>query len=703
MLKEYKREKIRNVAIIGHDGVGKSTLFDAMLFMGGKINQIGSPEDGTLTSDYDDEEKIRHMSIRSSLGFVEMDDVKINIIDAPGKSGFVGAARAALDVVECAILVVDAVDGVQIETEKVWRFLKEHNIPRIIFVNSMDKERASYSKVIENLKNSLKVHVATLTVPNAEGEAFSGVVDTIEMKCMKPQGDGKKVLITDIPDEMKSIAEAERANLEELAAEVDDALIEKFLEGEPLTEEETKMGIAKQLEAGKLSSVICGSAKKVIGINNLLHVIMNYAPAPKVDVEYSGFDSSDETKEVVFTASEDGPFAGVVWKTYIDQFSGRFNYVKVLSGVLNPDSDVMNGTKKYKERISKIFTMVGNKQEEVPRLNTGDIGVVQKLDKTITMDTLCSADSSFVLPIIRLPHPVFSYAIEPKNKQDVDKVGQFFHRVCDENPTINYEYNAETRQTVLSGMGELQLAIVLEDLKEKYKLEVITKEPRVAYRETITKKAESQYKHKKQSGGHGQYGEVHFRMAPKKRGEGYEFIDKIVGGVVPKQYIPGVQKGVLDALNEGILGKYPVVDLSVELFYGSFHPVDSSEMAFKIAGRHAFKLGMEAAGPQLLEPVMEVSIYVDKDYMGDILSDVTSRRGRVLGMDSAEESGSNISVIKTTIPLAEMLRYTIDLKAMTSGKATFEMKFSHYDPISGKEAEKVIAARKKELEEESHK
>jgi len=703
MLKEYKTDQIRNVAIVGHDGTGKSTLFDAMLLAGGKIDSIGSPNNGTLTSDFDDEEKKRQMSIKNTLGFVESDDIKINIIDSPGKAGFVGDVQAAMQIAECAILVVDAVDGVQIETEKAWRFLKEHNIPRIIFVNSMDKERANYDNVIENLKTSLQVNVASVCIPNGVADQFSGVIDTIDMKLMTPKNGGKDVDIADIPAEFIDQANDERMNLIEMAAEAEDELIEKFLEGEDLDDEEIKRGLATQIAAAQISCVVCGSAIKSIGIKNLLNVIKKNVPSPVIGKEYIGANADDASKEEIVVSDTAGPMAAVVWKTTIDQFAGRFNYFKVIRGEVLPDTEALNIEKKNKEKMGKLYTMIGSKQVDMPKVCCGDIGVVVKLEKTATLNTLCDPKNPVSLPIIKQPHPVFSYAVEAANKAEVDKVGQFFHRITDENPTVSYEFNVETKETVLSGMGDLQLGIILESMKEKNKLEVLTKEPRVAYRETVTKKSEASYKHKKQSGGHGQYGEVKFRMAPKSRGEGYEFIDSIVGGVVPKQYIPGVQKGVLDALDEGCLARFPVVDVSVELFYGSFHAVDSSEMAFKIAARNAFKLAMEAAGPQLLEPVMEVSIFVDKEYMGDILSDVTSRRGRVMGMESAEDSGSNISVVKAQAPLAEMLRYSIDLKAMTSGKATFEMEFSHYDPISGKDAEKVIEDRKKWFENEANK
>lgn len=704
MIKEYATGQIRNVAIIGHGSTGKSTLFDAMLFIGGKIDKIGNAAAGTLVSDFDDEEKSRKMSIKCALGFIETDDVKINIIDTPGMSDFVGDARAALQVADAAILVVDAVDGVQIETEKYWRYLNEKNIPRIIFINKMDKERANFAAITDSVAADLGTSLVPLAISEGDAEQLKGVVDLVDLKAMSPKGDGRDVQVTDVPADLKGTADEARTKLMELAAEGEDSLIEKFLDGGELTNDEIAIGLRNQLKAAKLHPVVCGSSQKGIGVKLLVDVIRKYVPAPDPACAYAGHDMNDHAKAVSRKCLPSEPMTAVVWKTYIDQFAGRFNYLKVLSGELMPDTDVLNATRNVKERIGKLFTMVGNKQFDLPKITAGDIGVVVKLDRTATRDTLADAKSPAVMPVIEVPHPVFSYAIESAKKGDEDKIGQAFARVTDENPTITYQYNAETRQTVLSGMGEMQLDIILKSLKEKNKLEIITKIPRIAYRETITKKSEAQYKHKKQTGGHGQYGDVYLRLAPKTRGEGYEFIDSIVGGVIPKNYIPGVEKGVKEALDEGVLARFPVVDVAVEVFDGSYHPVDSSEMSFKIASRGAFKKAMEGAAPQLLEPIMEVDVYVDKDYMGDILNDITSRRGRVLGMGSTDESkGGGVSVVKATVPLAEMLRYSIDLRAKTSGKATFEMKFSHYDPISGKIAEKVIEDRKKELEEEAAK
>ncbi|TAL33446.1 MAG: elongation factor G [Spirochaetes bacterium] len=703
MLKEYKTKDIRNVAIIGHGSTGKSTLFDAMLLIGGKIDKIGSPKDGTLTSDYDDEEKNRQMSIRSALGFVEMDDVKINIIDTPGMSDFIGEARAALQAAEAAILVVDAVDGVQIETEKVWRYLNEMKIPRIIFINRMDKERASFEKVIGNLSTDLNAKVAPLCLPIGEAENLKGIIDLIAMKAMIPKPDGKTIAVTDIPAEFKENAELQQTVLVEQAAEGEDALIEKFLDGQTLTVDEIRRGLKTMLSEAKLHPVICGSPQKLVGIKNLLNVIRDFVPAPKEGTEFKGHAMGDVKTAKSVVMKPDQPVSAIVWKTYIDQYAGRFNYFKVISGELLPDTELLNAHRNSRERIGKLYSMIGSKQVDMPKITCGDIGVAVKLERTNTLDTLCDPKTQVELDIITLPHPVFPYAIEAGKKGDEDKIGQILQKITDENPTITYQFNPETHQTVLSGMGEMQLDIILKTLREKNKLEVLTEEPRVAYRETITRKAEAQYKHKKQTGGHGQYGDVSIRVEPLPRGGGFEFLNSIVGGVIPKQYIPGCEKGFKEGMEEGVLGRFPVVDVRVDLFFGSYHDVDSSEMSFKIAARSALKKAMESAGPILLEPVMEVDVFVDKDFMGDILNDINGRRGRVLGMGTKDESDAGVSVVKAQVPLAEMLRYSIDLRAMTSGKATFEMRFSHYDPISGKIAEKVVEERKKMLEEEANK
>ncbi|MFC1670558.1 GTP-binding protein [Spirochaetota bacterium] len=485
MSKEYSTENIRNIALIGHLGTGKSTLFDAMLCSGGQIGKIGNPDQG-LTSDFDEDEKVRKISIRSALGFVEHDGVKINIIDTPGTSDFIGESRPALQVADTAIVVIDAVEGVQNGTEKAWRYISENNIPCIFYINKMDKERTSYDKVLENIKNGLKANTISLCIPQGEGDSFKGVVDLVSMNLMAPKGDNKPDSASAIPDDLKDDAELAKVSLMEKAADGDDELVDKYLEEETLSDDEIKLGLGKLVASARAYPVVCGESTKGIGAMNLMNIIKEFAPAPQIGREYTALDVDDNTKETVIKSAADGDVCAVVWKTVIDQYAGKFTFLKIISGTLLPDCEIFNVNKNEKERISKIYTMVGNKQVDVPKLNCGDIGILVKLEKASTGDTITGGKSSNILQIIKLPEPVFSYAVVPVNKPDVDKIGQYFNRISEENPTIKYAFNAETSESVLSGMGERQLNIILKTLKEKNKIDVITSEPRVAYRETVS-------------------------------------------------------------------------------------------------------------------------------------------------------------------------------------------------------------------------
>ncbi|MDA3900843.1 MAG: elongation factor G [Spirochaetes bacterium] len=702
MVKKYAKENIRNVVILGHAGTGKSTLMDAILFTGKKIKKIGSHNDGSLVSDFDIEEKKKKMSVHTAMGFVESEDIKINIIDCPGHADLIGERRAAIQTADAAILVLDSVDGVQVGTEKAWRYLAEQKIPRIIFVNKMDQERASYENVIASMEATLHANLVVAAIPISEGDSFDGIVDIIEMKSMKQKSPGSaEITRGEIPPELTEKVQQQRSRTVELAAEGDDELIELFLEGNDFDAEKIYRGINEQIRDNKLHPVICGAALNGVGIQTLLHFIKEFMPSPAEKSEMKALDLDNDGAEIIIKCNEKEPFTAVVWKTYIDQFAGKFSYFRVISGELNSDIELQNTDCKEKEKISKIYTMIGKDLEEVEGLSTGDLGVFVKLDKTITTDTLCDMSRNIKVPLINLPGPVFGYSIKAKEKKDEEKLGQILNRYDEQYPTLHYSYNAETRQSTLYGMGQLHLDITLDEIHEKYNIEFEVSVPRISYCETITKVAEAQYKHKKQSGGHGQYGEVYLRLHPKTRGEGSSFKESIVGGVVPKNYIPGVEKGVNEALKEGAVARYPVVDVEAELYDGSFHPVDSSEMSFKIASAHAFKKAMNEAGPVLLEPIMSVSVYVDNQYVGDVMGDVTSRRGRVLGMDSKDETNKEgITRIRALIPHAELLRYSIDLTALTQNKAVFEMEFSSYEPISGRVADKVIADREIMLAEE---
>lgn len=701
MVKEYSSGDIRNIAIVGHAGTGKSTLFDSLLFNGGKIQKIGSHNDDSLVSDFDIEEKKKKMSIHTSLGFIEVDGIKFNIVDCPGHADLVGERRAAILACQAAIIVVDSVDGVQVGTEKVWRFLDEEKIPRIIFVNKMDQDRASYSRIIEELKTELHANLVSLCIPIGEGNSLKGVVDIIKMKSLMPKENGSRETITgDIPQEYSAAVNEERKHGVEIAAEGDDELIELFLEGKEFDEELLKRGIREQIIDNKLFPAICGSAMKSIGITSLISLIKNFMPSPAEQAETKALDLSKNAEEISIKTSPKEKTSAVVWKTYIDQYAGKFSFVRVISGELLPDSEVLNTDFNEIERIGKIYTMIGKDIHEVPKLSSGDIGVLQKLDKTITANTLCDPARPLKIPMIKLPRPVFSYAIKAKDKKDEDKLSQILIKYDEQYPTIEYLYNPETKESVISGMGQLHVDLTLEEVKDKYKIDFIISPPRIAYRETITKQSEAQYKHKKQSGGHGQYAEVFLRISPIERSKGFEFKESIVGGAIPKQYIPGVEKGIREAMESGVIAKYPVVDIKAELYDGSFHAVDSSELAFKLASASALKMAMQIANPVLLEPVMNVRIYVDKQYMGDVMNDITARRGKVLKMEGKDENrDSGINVISAQIPSAELVRYSIDLTTLTQNKAMFEMSFSHYEPVTGKIAEKVIEERKKFLEE----
>ena len=701
MIREYSTKNIRNIAIVGHAGTGKSTLFDSLLFSAGKIQKIGSHSDDSLISDFDIEEKKKKMSIHTSMGFIEVDDVKFNIVDCPGHADLVGERRAAIQACQAAILVVDSVDGVQVGTEKVWRFLDDEKIPRIVFINKMDQDRASYLKIIEELKTQLHANLVSLCIPIGEGQLLKGVVDIVKMQSLIPDDSNRKNIISgEIPDEYAETVKEERKHGVEIAAEGDDELIEMFLEGREFDEDLLKRGIKEQIIDNRLFPAICGSAIKSIGITSLISIIKNFMPAPSEEKSVAAIDLSKNAEEIMINQDPKEPTAAVVWKTYYDQYAGKFSYIRVISGEVSPDTELLNTDVNETERISKIYTMIGKDLHEVPKLSAGDIGVLIKLEKTITSNTLCDPVKQLKIPLIRLPQPVFSYAIKAKDKKDEDKLSQILSKYDEQYPTIEYIYNSETRQSVISGMGQLHLDLLLEEIKDKYKIDFSTAFPRIAYRETVAKSAEAQYKHKKQSGGHGQYAEVFIKIFPLDRGKGYEFKESIVGGAIPKQYIPGTEKGIKEAMETGVIAKYPVVDVKTELYDGSFHAVDSSELAFKIAASNAFRMAMQIASPVLLEPFMNVRIYVDKQYMGDVMSDITARRGRVIKMEGKDENrDSGINVITAQIPKSELLKYSIDITTLTQNKAMFEMSFSHYEPVSGKIADKIIEERNKHLEE----
>ncbi len=704
MAKEYTTDKIRNIALVGHSGTGKTTLNEEMHYFMGSISKPGRIESKNTISDITDEEQERLVSIYSSINFGEYENHKINVIDCPGMGDFVGQVRSSLRVVEGAIVMVDAVDGIQMETEKMWKFAEEYKVPRVCLVNKMDKENANFYKVLDEIGEKFKKSAVAIDIPLGQGDDFKGVIDLVHMKAYIPEEGTTKVKQTDIPDDMMEQATELRDKLMEVIAETDDELTMKFLEGEKLTPEEIKSGLSKGITDGNSILVTCGSSEKGIGIARLLELIIEEFPAPTFYPEIEGHAIGKAGEKISRKTSVDEKFSALVFKTHIDQYSGRLNYFKVISGSVSSDSEIFVANKQEKLKFGHIFTSKAGKLVEISKLNAGDIGVVSKIDDIDNGNTICDPKSLIEYPELKMPQPVFALAIHAAEKKDEDKMNELLQRATEEDPTFHVQFNSETKQNVISGLGELQLNIILEQLKKKYKIEVNTETPRIAYRETIGKSAKAEYRHKKQSGGHGQFGEVWIMLDPVKDGKGLselEFINKIVGGAIPKQFIPAVEKGIVEGMTEGNLGKYPVTDIKVTLYDGKFHPVDSNELSFKLAARGALRAAIDKATPVLLEPIMEVEIFVDKNLMGNILSDVTSRRGRVLGMESeGGDESSPTQVIKANIPQAETQRYIIDLRSMTGGKATFEMRFSHYEPITGRDADIVLQKRAKELEEE---
>ena len=689
----FGTDAIRNIAIAGHGGTGKTTLFENILFTGGTIDRAEPVASGKTVSDYSDEEIERKISVHLALAYTEWKDTLINIMDTPGASDFVGEVVAAFRTAETACVVVGAKEGVQIETVKIWRRLSQRNMPRAIFINKLDTERADFNTPLEDLQDKFEESFVPVVIPIAGNEGFQGVIDLIENKAyLIPDGDKEKA--TDIPDSMKDTVEEYRASLIEAAAEGDDALMEKYFEEETLSEEEIRKGLKEAFENNSFVPVFCGAGELASGITPLLNFFAATAPSPSVTIEHA---TDQDGAELEVNLGPDGEPSCYCYKTSIDQFSGKLSFVKIVTGTLRPDIDLFNAQKNSKQRVGKLFRVVGKKLIDTTELAAGDIGILTKLDTVATGDTICSQSNVVLYQPLQVPQPVHSLSVFAANKKDEDKMNQFLQRAAEEDTTFDIEYNTETKQTVISGMGELQINMILDRIKEIQKIDVETRVPRVPYRETITKPADAEYTHKKQTGGHGQYGRVVLQIAPLERGEQYKFENIIKGGAISRGYIPGVEKGIIEGMEAGTLAGYPVVDLGATIVDGKEHPVDSSEMAFKLAAKGALMDAMAKAKPVLLEPVVNLRVFTNEDYVGDILSDLSSRRGRVLGQEAV---GGGISQIDAQVPQAELLRYSIDLRSITSGTASFEMEFSHYSPISGKIADDVIAAAKASQEEE---
>ncbi|MBN2051186.1 MAG: elongation factor G [Spirochaetales bacterium] len=688
----FKTADIRNIAIAGHGSTGKTTLTEHLLFTAGAISRAETVESGKTVSDYTDEEIERKISIHTALTHLTWNDTKINLLDTPGSSDFVGEVVAGFRVAESAVLAVGARAGVQIETIKLWRRLENRIMPRMIFINKMEEEHADFEKNLSDLREKFDATFVPVVVPMGNGPAFKGVINLLDGKAYTTGDKGETA--AEPPADMADTLEEYRMALIEAAAEGDDALMEKYFAEESLDPEEIVTGLSKALAANKVVPVLCGSAMMNLGVKSLLDFIVQCAPSPQVFPEKA---LDGEEKEVPVTVDASAPFSGFVFKTSIDQFSGKLSYLKVVTGCLSAETELYHLREQKKEKSTKVFSVNGKKLDEEKELCAGDVGVLTKIDAFITNDTVCSSAGIKPFKRLMLPQPVHSVAVSASSKKEEDKLNEFIQKAAEQDLTFQVSYDQETKETVISGMGELHINMILDRIREKQKIEVQTRVPKVAYRETITKLSNAEYTHKKQSGGHGQYGRVVIEIYPLERGQQYQFDNVIKGMAVSKGYVPGIEKGLHDAMDAGVVAGYPVVDVGIRLTDGKEHPVDSSEMSFRLASKGALRAAMETAGATILEPVMNLRVFTDEQYLGDILSDLSSRRGRVLGQD---QLGGGIVEIDAQVPQAELLRYSIDLRSITSGTASFEMEFDHYSPISGKIAENVIAAAQREATEE---
>jgi elongation factor G len=686
-MQTYGLDSIHNVVFLSHGGAGKTSLSEAMLFTAGVTNRLGKVDEGSTTSDYDPDEVRRKISINLSILPYEWQKNKVNILDAPGYADFVGEAKAGMRVSEGAVIVVCATSGVEVGTEMVWGYCEEAKLPRLIFVNKMDRENADYFKVVDAIRAKLGNRCLPLQVAIGAASSFQGVVDLLAMKAYT--GTGAQPKESEIPAVVKPQVDTYREKLLESIAEVDDALLEKYLGGEQLNPDDIVKTLRKAILEGRIIPILAGSALQNIGVSRLMDAICSYLPLPK--------EQKVSTSTGLIDPSETAPLAALVFKTTADPYVGKLTYFRVYNGVFNSNSQVWNSTHGANERIGQLFMMRGKTQEPVAQVKAGDIGAVAKLNVTATGHTLCVQDKQTKLTPIVFPKPIFREAVHPKTKTDIEKMGSALSRLAEEDPTLTVSRELGTGETILSGMGDTHLAVSAEKMQRKFGVNVELAIPKVPYRETITTSAKAEYKHKKQSGGHGQYGHVLIEMEPlPNRGEN-EFTERVVGGTVPRNFIPAVEKGVLEAYPEGILAGFPVIGIRTTLYDGSFHPVDSSEICFKIAGAGAFKKGMTEGRPILLEPIVNLKVTMPGDLTGDIISDLNTKRARVLGMTPQGDT----NIIEAQAPLAEVQRYAIDLKSMTQGRATYTLEFDHYEEVPAQITQKIVAQKQAEKSEKS--
>jgi len=692
-VKVYPGENVRNVALVGHGHAGKTSLVSAMLYTAGAIQNMGRVDDGTALTDYDDEEIMRKMSISASLAYAEWGQTKINLLDTPGFNMFVHEAKLALPVVDAALVVVDGVAGVEVVTQRIWGYCEEYHTPRVIVASRMDRERADRERVLESLRNAFGRNVIPLELPIGKEKSLAGVVDLVRMKAYTYElGGNGKGKPGEIPAAMKDAAQEGHERLVELVAEGDDALMEKFFEAGTLSEEDLVPALHNAIREDRIFPVLFASGLGNVSTDRLLDFIAEFTPAATEHEAIRGEVTSGNGEPPSRRESDSEPVSLYVFKTVSDPFAGRISYFKVFSGVLKNDASLVNFSRASQEKLAHISVMQGKSAAPVNELHAGDIGAVAKLKDTLTGDTLGEKSAPIRYPRVMLPEPAITFAIEPKTRADEDKLGPGVHKLLEEDAMLRFFRDPQTKEFLIAGTGQQHIEVTVSKLRRRYHTEVNLKAPKVPYRETIRGRADVQGRHKKQTGGHGQYGDCKIKMEPLPRGSQFEFVNDIFGGAIPKNFIPAVEKGIRDAAARGYLAGYPVVDFKVVLYDGSYHEVDSNDLSFQLAGRIAFKKAMEQAKPTLLEPIMIVEITVPDEFAGSIMGDLNSRRGRIQGMDN---KGGN-TIIKAEVPMAEMLTYGADLTSMTQGRGSFNMEMHHYDVVPGQLQEKIIEKAKAE-------
>jgi elongation factor G len=686
-MKPYSTEFIRNLAVIGHGDVGKTQLISSLLYVAGATPRWGKVDEGTTVTDYEEDSIARKITLNTALAHLEHRDTKINFIDTPGYAAFVSHARPALRVADCAVSVVDGVKGVEVQTEKTWAYANEFIVPRIMVITKLDKEHSDFGKAVESAQHTFSRAIIPFTLPIGKERDFRGVVDVVHLKAYELGADGQAKEI-DIPSEGRDLVDKTRERLVELVAESDDALMEKYFEQGTLDESDILPNISKAIAQSKLCPVFAVSAVSQVGLRALLNAIVDYAPDPAHhEAEYGRpVDAGPDADKIKRRYSDNDPFSAYCFRTIADPFAGRINVMKIVSGKLQTDATVLNSSHGTMERLGALHSIQGKQLDKIPEAHAGDIIACVKLKETQTGDTLCDKQSAIVYDPVEYPEAAIAFAIEPKSRQDEEKISVALHKILEEDPALHFSRDAQTKEFLLSGSGQLHVETVVEKLKKRYSVEVTLHPPKVPYKETITQRAEVQGRHKKQTGGRGQFGDCKCVFEPLPRGSGFVFEDKIFGGSVPQQFRPAIEKGILEAASSGAIAGYPLVDFKVQLVDGSYHTVDSDEHSFRAAGRKAFRAAMEKVKPALLEPVMDVEIVAPQEYSGDIMGDLNSRRGRVQGM----ESRGNQQVIKSQVPMAEMLNYQSTLNSITAARGSFHMQFSHYDPVPGQLAQKIV-------------